>query len=201
MRLNTWTSLAGACAIAVTAEAQVSFSRSAGVARAIAASLDASHRDVGGTWVLATERGCGTGARQRPCTFRNVLSTKEDSVVIAELGRNLQATTDMKVLDDVKSLRLANAARAQAENRRVACGDKELDRIAIKLLQIDETRANGDTVQIRLTVAQYGSLAYCAGGAKVYLFTSVETAGAPPTVSMKALEHYELMLEVPRRKN
>lgn len=201
MRLYLWLSLVGACAIATAAEAQESRSRTASAARAIAASLAASHRDVGGTWVLATERGCSTGARQQPCTFRNLLSTKEDSVVVAELGKNLQATTDVKVLDDVKSLRLAIAARAQAESRRVACGDKELDRNAIKLLQIDESRANGDTVQIRLTVAQYGSFAYCAGGAQVYLLTSVEKAGTPPTVSMKALEHYELMLEVPRQKN
>lgn len=107
----------------------------------------------------------------------------------------------MKVFDDVKSLRLANAGRDQAESRRIACGDKELDRNAIKLLQMDESRANGDTVQVRLTVAQYGSLAYCAGGAQVYLFTSVDKAGTPPVVSMKALEHYELMLEAPKRKN
>lgn len=130
MRLNTWMSLVGACAIAISAEAQESRSGTASAARAIAASLAASYRDVGGTWVLATERGCGTGARQQPCTFRNSSSTKEDSVVVAELRRSLQATTDMMVLDDVKSLRLANAARAQAETRRVACGDKELDRNA-----------------------------------------------------------------------
>lgn len=201
MRLFVWVTLVGACAIPTTATAQEHKSRTATAARAIASSLAASHRDIHGKWVLIAERGCGGGLQQPACTFRDRLSPSDDSVILAELKEVLAATTDMKTFDDVKTLRLANSARAQTQNRRVTCGDAELDGNAIKLLRVEESRASGDTLQARLTVAQYGSLAYCMGGAQVYLFTSVAKAGSLPTVSMQRLEHYELMLEVPKRKN
>lgn len=170
------------------------------LASAIARQLRQALGSTSGAWALDATPTCRAALRSPVCTFRTPSPESNVIPLVDALAREFDIVASATPLNGVLATRMANFERARSAGH-LSCGERGVDDNLVKLVSVGELRSAGDTTEATVYVAQYGKVAYCAGGSQGYSFTAIARANGGHDFIVRKLAHFEVILEIPKRSN